>query len=293
VSIYRGGFLNIGDRRVWMIAPPRTSTQPIPANQLTSGDLPLATARIRSHGWAVVSQAIASEYHLHIGQAFTLPSPRPTTFRVAGFSTNGGWPPGAVIINATDYAHAWGSSKASAYNIVLSPGVPAARVRREVVAALGSSGSGLVVQTAQQRAQEWQAASHHGLEQLAQIRTLMLIAAVLAMAGAMGSMIWQRRPQLAYIKRQGYKKAILWRSLLYESALLLGTGCSIGAVFGLYGQLVQSHALATVTGFPIVISIGPLIALWSFALVSAVAVVILALPGYIAVGVRPTMVSST
>jgi putative ABC transport system permease protein len=292
VSIYRGGFLNIGDRRVWVIAPPRSSRQPIPANQITSGDLPLATARIRSHGWAIVSQAIVSEYHLHIGQAFTLPSPRPTTFRVAGFSTNGGWPPGAVIINAADYARAWGSSEASAYNIVLSPGVSAARVRREVVAALGSSGSGLVVQTAQQRAQEWQAASRHGLEQLAQIRTLMLIAAVLAIAGAMGSMIWQRRPQLAYIKRQGYKKAVLWRSLLYESGLLLGTGCSIGAVFGLYGQLVQSHALATVTGFPIVISIGPLIALWSFALVSAVAVGILALPGYLAVGVRPTMVSS-
>jgi len=107
------------------------------------------------------------------------------------------------------------------------------------------------------------------------------------------SMIWQRRPQLAYIKRQGYKKAVLWRSLLYESALLLGTGCSIGAAFGLYGQLVQSHALATVTGFPIVISIGPLVAVRSFALVSAVAVGILALPGYLAVGVRPTMVSST
>jgi putative ABC transport system permease protein len=293
VSIYRGGFLNIGDRRVWVIAPPRTATQPIPANQITSGNLPLATARIRGHGWVILSQAIANEYHLHIGQAFTLPSPRPTTFRVAGFSTNGGWPPGAVIINAADYARAWGSNEASAYNIVLSPDVPVARVRREVVAALGSNGRGLVVQTAQQRAQEWQAASRRGLSQLAQIRTLMLIAAVLAMAGAMGSMIWQRRPQLAYIKRQGYKKDVLWRALLCESALLLGTGCSIGAVFGLYGQIVQSHALATVTGFPMVISIGPLIALWSFALVSAVAVGILALPGYLAVGVRPTMVSST
>ncbi len=293
VSIYRGGFLNIGDRRVWVIAPPRSSPQPIPANQITTGDLSLATARIRGRGWAILSQAIADEHHLRVGQAFTLPSPRPTTFRVAGFSTNGGWPPGAVIINATDYAQAWGSNEASAYNIVLSPGVPAGRVRREVIAVLGNSGAGLVVQTARQRAQEWQAASRRGLEQLAQIRALMLIAAVLAIAGAMGSMIWQRRPQLAYIKRQGYKKDVLWRALLCESALLLGIGCSIGAVFGLYGQLVQSHALASVTGFPIVISIGPLIALWSFALVSVVAIGVLALPGYLAVRVRPTMVSST
>ncbi len=293
VSVYRGGFLNIGDRRVWVIAPPRTSMQPIPANQITSGDLPLATARIRSHGWAIISQAIASEYHLRVGQSFALPSPRPTTFRVAGFSTNGGWPPGAIIINAEDYARAWGSSETSAYNIALSPGVSPAQARPEVLRALGGSGSGLVVQTARQRAQEWSTASRRGLSQLAQIRTLMLIAAVLAMAGAMSSMIWQRRPQLAYIRRQGYKKDILWRALLCESALLLGTGCSIGAVFGLYSQIIQSHALATVTGFPIVISVGPLIALSSFALVSAVAVAILALPGYLAVGVRPTMVSST
>jgi putative ABC transport system permease protein len=293
VSIYRGGFLDIGDRRAWVMAPPRTSTQPIPPNQLTSGDLPLATARIRSHGWAIVSQAIADERHLRVGQSFTLLSPRPTTFRVAGLSTNGGWPPGAILINASDYARAWGSSEASAYNIALSPGASAAQVRGEVANVLKGGGAGLAVQTASQRAQEWQAASRRGLSQLAQIRALMLIAAVLAMAGAMGSMIWQRRPQLAYIKRQGYKKDILWRSLLCESALLLGSGCSAGAVFGLYGQIVQSNALATVTGFPVVVSLGPLIALSSFALVSAVAIAILALPGYLAVGVKPTMVNTT
>ncbi len=120
----------------------------------------------------------------------------------------------------------------------------------------------------------------------------MLIAAVLAMAGAMGSMIWQRRPQLAYIKRQGYMRGVLWRALLCESALLLGAGCSLGALFGIYGQLLLSHALASVTGFPIVFSVGGLVALRSFALVSAAAVAILALPGYLAVRVRPTTVST-
>lgn len=292
VGIYRGSFLNVGSRRVLMIAPPRSATNPIPANHLVSGELNVATSRIRGHGWAVVSQAIANEYHLLIGQSFTLPSPRPTTFRVAATGTNAGWPPGAIIINAEDYARAWGSSDASAYNITLLPGASARQVRSEVAQALGSN-SGLIVQTAEQRAQRWDSLTRQGLAQLSQIKLLMLIAAVLAMAGAMSSMIWQRRPQLAYIKRQGYKKAILWRALLCESALLLGTGCSIGAVFGLYGQLIQSHALATVTGFPIVITVAPLIAVSSFVLVSAAAVAILAVPGYLAVRVRPTMVSST
>jgi len=102
------------------------------------------------------------------------------------------------------------------------------------------------------------------------------------MAGAMAAMIWQRRPQLAYLKRQGYRRIVLWRALIYESALLLGAGCSIGAVFGLYGQLLLSHALASVTGFPIVFSVGALVALSSVALVSVAAATIVAVPGYLA-----------
>ena len=111
VSIYRGGFLDLGDRRVWVIAPPRSSGQPLPPGQLTVGNIANANARLRGHGWAILSEAIASELHLHIGQSFTLPSPRPMRFRLAGLGTNGGWPPGAVVINADDYAHAWGSTQ--------------------------------------------------------------------------------------------------------------------------------------------------------------------------------------
>jgi putative ABC transport system permease protein len=291
VSVYRGGFLDLGDRRVWVLAPPRDSTRPVPPSLLVSGDLAAATAHIRGHGWAVVSQAIAAEKHLRIGQPFVLPSPQPMVFRVAALSTNAGWPPGAIIVNADDYARAWDSSEASAYNVALAAGLSPARGRLEIERALGAH-SALAVQTAAQRARQWRQTGRQGLSRLTQIAALVLIAAILATAGAMGSMIWQRRPQLAYIKRQGYKRGVLWRALLCESALLLGTGCSIGALFGLYGQLLLSHALATVTGFPIVFSLGGLIAVFSFALVSAVAVAILAIPGYLAVSVRPTTVST-
>ncbi len=75
--------------------------------------------------------------------------------------------------------------------------------------------------------------------------------------------------------------------LLIESGLLLGAGCSIGALFGIYGQLLLSHALATVTGFPVIFSTGALVALSSFAIVTAIAVTIVAVPGYVAARVRP------
>jgi putative ABC transport system permease protein len=291
VGVYRGGFLDWGDRRVWVLAPPRTAAHPIPVGQLVKGELGPATDTIRHGGWAVISQALAAAHHLRIGERFTLPSPHPTVFRVAALSTNLAWPSGAVLINAQDYARAWGSPDASAYQVQVQPGVSAAAVRKRIQHALGSH-TALVAETAAQRRQANYATTRQSLSRLAQIGTLVLIAAVLAMAGAMGSMIWQRRPQLAYIKRQGYKRGVLWRALLCESALLLGAGCSLGALFGIYGQLLLSHALASVTGFPIVFSIGGLAAFWSFALVSAAAVAILALPGYLAVRVRPTTVST-
>ncbi|HTD08614.1 MAG TPA: FtsX-like permease family protein [Solirubrobacteraceae bacterium] len=288
LALYRGGFLDIGDRRAWVIAPPRSSPLLIPGSELLRGSLTLANARLREGGWAVVSQAIADERHLYIGDSFLLPSPRPTRFRIAALSTNVGWPPGAVFMNSDDYARAWGSAEASAYNITLQPGIPPSRMSAEIRRALGPH-SGLSVQTALQRELEWRTSSRQGLARISQIALLVLLAAVLAVAGAMAAMIWQRRPQLAYLKRQGYLRGVLWRALLYESLLLLGSGCAIGAVFGIYGQLLLSHALAGVTGFPVVFSIGALVAVWSVALVSLAATTILALPGYLAARVRPSV----
>jgi len=289
VTIYRGGFLNIGDRRVWVIAPPRSSPQPIPLGQLTTGDAIEANARLRDHGWAVVSEAIAQEMNLRIGDSFTLPASHPIRLRVAGLSTNGGWPPGAIVINSEDYARAWGSSAASALNIQVRLPYEPAEARQQILRALGPE-SGLSVQTASEREAQWTRISRQGLARLTQISTLVLIAAILAMAFVMISLIWQRRERIAYLKRTGNSRGLLCRALFFESAVLLGSGCIIGAVFGLYGQLVISHALATVTGFPITIGVGSRIATFSFFVVSGTALAIVAVPGYWATRIRATMV---
>jgi putative ABC transport system permease protein len=257
---------------------------------MVSGDLAQATARLRRGGWAVVSQALAAEHRLRIGQRFTLPAPRPIVLRVAALSTNIGWPPGAIVISANDYVRAWPGEGVSAYGITLRAGVSPAEGRREVQRALGAAGAGLTVETRSEREQRLRAASRQGLSRLTQITDLVLIAAILAMTTAMGAMIWQRRPLLADMKVDGFDKGVLWRSLLIESVLLLGVGCSIGALFGLCGQLLLSHTLAVVTGFPVVASIGALVAIGSLLAVTCVAVAIVAVPGYLAVRVRAAIV---
>jgi putative ABC transport system permease protein len=269
-----------------VLAPPRVAPNAVPAGQIVSGNPSLAASRVRTGGWAVVAQTIADERHLHIGQSFTLPAPQPTTFRVAALSTNMGWSPGAIIINADEYAHAWGSTNPSAYNVILSPGASPGQVQREIRGALGRK-SGLSVETAGQLDRRKESATRQGLVQLTQISEMVLVGAILAMAAAMGSMIWQRRSRLAQLKLDGLSNGAVWRALLLETALLLGAGCSIGALFGLYGQLVMTRALVAITGYPVIFSLGLLVALGSFLLVSAIAVAVVAVPGYLAARVHP------
>ncbi|HEV7527995.1 MAG TPA: FtsX-like permease family protein [Solirubrobacteraceae bacterium] len=288
VKLYRGSFLDWGDRRMWILAPPRSDARPVASSQIVSGNAGLANARLRGHGWVVVSRAIASEHSLHIGQAFTIPSAQPLTLRVAALSTNLGWPPGALVMNADDYASGWGSGDPSAYQVQLAPGAALVSVSREVRQAIGP-GSGLQVQTSAQRELRHYSQAAQGLSRLTQIRTLVLIAAVFAMAAAMGAMIWQRRARLADMKVDGFGRIVLWRALLWESAILLGAGCSLGAVFGLYGQLVLSRALSLVNGFPVIESSPVPAAVGSFALITAVAVAIVAIPGYAAARVRASV----
>jgi putative ABC transport system permease protein len=284
VRLYRSGLLDYGERRVLVIAPPRQASPLLPETQIVQGNPRQASERVRAGGWLVLSQALASEHHLHIGQMVTLPSPDPMTLRLAATSTNIGWAPGAVVMNASDYARAWGSADASAYSILLAPGVAPTEAVREIERALGPH-SGLAVQSAERHAARQSALSRQALSRLTQIATLIPIAAVLAMAAAMGAMIWQRRPRLAKLKLEGLPRAELWHTILLESLLLLGVGCLTGAIFGLYGQQLADRALANTINFPVVYSVTALTALSTLALMTVTALAILAIPGYLAASV--------
>jgi putative ABC transport system permease protein len=288
VRVYRGGLLDYGDRRVLVMAPPADARPLLAAGQLQAGSLRAADAHVRAGGWVVLSRALAEEHHLRIGQRVTLPTPDPQTFRVAALSTNVGWAPGAMLMNASDYARAWGSADASAYGIELDDGVSAEDVVQRVERAL-DPGSGLVVETAAHRIAQQNALSRQALVRLTQIATMILIAAVLAMTAAMGAMVWQRRPRLAKLKLDGLSRGTLWRTILLESLLLLGVGCTTGAVFGLYGRQLADRALAEAVNFPIVYSTSVPGVLGTLGLVVLAALAILAIPSYLAARAPATL----
>ncbi len=281
VHLYRSGLLDYGQRRALVIAPARDSVPLLPADQLLGGNAHQAEQRVAGGGWVVLSRALAAEQHLHIGEAFKLPSPVPRTFRVAALSTNLGWAPGAMVMNADDYARAWGSEEASAYSILLARNASSTRVIDEIRHALGPS-SGLTVQTADEHVAEQRGLDREALARLSQMATVIPIVAVLAIAAAMGALVWQRRPRLAKLKLEGLSRSELWRTILLESLLLLCVGCVTGALFGVYGQRLADRALARVIDFPVAYSLAPSSALVSLSLVMVTALAILAVPGYLA-----------
>jgi len=286
VRPYRGGFLEVGDHRAWVIAPPPETPSPIPPSQIKQGDLNTASERIAGGGWVAVSESIAEDEDVGVGDPITLPTPTPTRMRVAAVTTNLAWPPGAVVLNADDYVEAWGSDALAGLNIDLASGASPATVASAIGRTLGSE-LPLKVETQQQRTLRHYATARDALSRLNQISALVLASAVLAMAAAMGGMIWQRRPSVARLKVHGFSELELWKAMLLESSLLLGTACLVGGAFGLYGQVLLSRALAAVTGFPLIYSTAAVTALGILALVTSVAVAMLALPGWLAVRVRP------
>jgi putative ABC transport system permease protein len=286
VRAYRGGFLDVDDRRVWVVAPSRADPQPLLPSQLLRGNLTAANARLHRHGWVGLSAALADARGLHIGDAVTLPTPRPLRLRVAAILTNLGWSSGALLMNADDFRRGWGSADVGALQVVLRPGTPPAAAAARVRALLGPD-AGLAVETAAEREQRFRRSTRQGLARLTQIARLVLVAAALALAAALGGVVWSRRPRLASLKLSGFSDGDVWRALMLESAIVLSIGCSIGALFGLYGQFMLTRWLSDSTGFPTAYAPAWTLALTTFAGITAVAVAIAAAPGFAAARASP------
>jgi putative ABC transport system permease protein len=282
VRSYRGGLFDVHGRRVYVTGKPATDRALIPRSQVIEGNAERADALVRAGAWAAVSAELARSLGAGIGDWIALPAARgETRFRIAALTTNLGWPPGTVIVNADDYARTWRSGDPTAFEVDLAPGTGQRAGRRAVAAALGPS-SGLVVETQQQRIDDYRRAERQGLARLSQISLLLLLAAALAMACAMGATVWERRRRFAAYKIQGFGVAQLWRTLLWETGFVVAIGCLVGAIFGTYGHFLAGRYLEQTTGFPAPFAFGGAQLLLTLALVAGTAYVVTALPGYAA-----------
>ncbi len=289
VAAFQGGFLELGDRRTWLIARPPGANRMVLSSQIVDGDADSAIRRLGEGGWIAVSQQIAEAHHVALGGPLTLPTPAgDVRFALAATTTNLAWSPGAILMGSSDYSRYWGTSMPTALGVDLAPGTSESRARAAIADVLGPS-SGLEVSSARTRESRIDALTREGLRRLGEISALLVIAAVLAMAAALGSSVWQRRASLAGLRLAGAPPARLRRVLLTEAMLMLSAGCVTGAVAGIYGEVIIDGYLKHVTGFPVASLAASRRPFEIVVLVIAVALIIAAIPGWAASRVSPTL----
>jgi putative ABC transport system permease protein len=287
VSRFQGGFLELGERRTWVIARPAGANRQVLRSQIVEGSAGTAARRLAEGGWIAVSQQIAEEHHVGLGGLLTLPTPTgEVPFRVAATTTNLAWSPGVIFIGSAGFSRYWETNEPTALGVELVPGANVGRAQAAIARVLGP---GLEVSTAREREARIDALAREGLSRLGEISTLLVIAAILAMAAALGSSVWQRRPALAAMRLSGVRASRIRRILLAESFLMLSAGCATGAVAGIYGQVVIDRYLKDVTGFPVAKLAASGRPLEILALVIAIALAITAAPAWSASRVPPTL----
>jgi putative ABC transport system permease protein len=283
VRSYQGGLLDVGARRLWVRARPPGDRSMLEASQVVSGSSARASELIRGGGWAAISTGFAGEHNLRIGDFFFLPTPSGSArFGVAAITTNSGWPPGAITINANDYRRLWQTADPAALEVSLGSGASVTATRRAIQAVLADH-PGLWARTSSERIAENEASVRQGLASLGQISMLLLIAGALAIAASLSAVIWQRRARLASMKTQGFDQWQLWRSLILESTIVLTIGCLDGAILGVFGHALADRWLKLTTGFPAPFAAGWPKVFLTLGLVLSIALAVMALPGWSAV----------
>jgi putative ABC transport system permease protein len=275
-------FMVLGGRTIALFARPIEDLHQVVRTQITSGRASLAIRRLQQGGWITLSRSLAATFHVAVGDALDLPSPSGyARLRIAALTTNLGWPGGAILMSPVDYHRLWATRAVSALFVSLAPGAQLTRVQHAIEAVLGPA-SGLEVIPASVSSQRFSSLVGEGLNQLRWIAELLIAAAILAMAAALAATIWQQRPWLSGLRLSAVPSRRLRRILLMQAALMLGAGCLTGVVAGVYGEVLADAYLRRVTGFPVATLAAGWQPLEVFVLVTALALILAALPAWVA-----------
>jgi putative ABC transport system permease protein len=249
---WRDSFLDLPGRRVWVLGVPPQLPAQIAPSQLIEGSLTTADRRLREGGWATLSQTLALERHLHLGQRFTIPTPTGTaSLRLAAITANYGWLSGAIVMNGDEHARLWNEhATASQLAVTLTSDTPIDQGKHAIEATL-PNGSALSVQSAQERRAEVATVLGSTLSRLNDTTIVVLIAAIASVIASMIAATRQRQDRLDSLMSIGMSFTQFARLVFYESGALLIAGCIIGMAAGLTGQYLIDGWLHHTTGSPV------------------------------------------
>jgi putative ABC transport system permease protein len=248
---WRDSFLDLPGRRVWVLGVPPQQPAQIAPNQLLEGSPTTADRHLREGGWVAISQTIAREDHLRLGEHFTLPTPAGNrSFRLAATTANYGWLSGAIVMNGEEHSRFWGGNTATELAVTLRPGVTAAQGKQLIEKALPTS-SALQIQTVGERRAEVSAVLGSTLSRLNDTTIVVLVTTIASVIALMMAAVWQGRRRFNSLISIGMGFGQFARLIFYESGTVLLSGCVIGVAAGLTGQCLIDGWLQHTTGSPV------------------------------------------
>ncbi len=278
VRPYRGSYFDLGDRRLGVIGVSGKTRSPLALTQIIDGDPVIAARRLREGGWAALTETVAKERNIKIGEEFSLPTPSgKQRFRLAATITNYGWPSGVLVLNERDYSRIWKTRQATALQVDLAEGTTTDAGKNALRGALGKS-SALMVNTSEEGREINAITIRQGLERLDQIANMVLVAAVLAVVAAMLGSVWQRRQRLWGLVSLGMRSNQLYGTILLETGLILLLGGLIGVAFGFLGQAFGDRWVQMTTAYPVPFTPAIGLAFKTLIMATMLAVLVIAIP---------------
>ena len=249
------GYTVLGGQRILLQSATPDSGAPLAHAARTSGH-PLGPGRV------VVSTQLAAALRLRAGDRFTLPTPTgPHRVTVASVQRSFLWSRGAIALDVADMRAWFARPGANNYEVTLRPGaspqVVEARVRRTLAAATARTPLPVYVLTGPQG----MAATIRTIEQAERMFTTLggagLVVAMLVTLSTVSMSVLERRREFGVLRALGGTRRRLRRTVLLETAGVVGLGLVIGVPLGLLFQDLSALVNRQSLGLPVDFALAP------------------------------------
>jgi putative ABC transport system permease protein len=181
---------------------------------------------------AIVTEAFALRYGMHVGDSVTLPTPAgPHAFPIIAIYYDYASDRGNVLLDAPIFARSFGERRPMGLNVYLAPHTDADAARRDLVRALGGGGGITVFTNSWLRGEvlrifDGTFAITWALEVVA------ILVAVMGIIATLVTAIDERRRELAMLRLIGASRGQVQRMVVVEAALLGAIGQTLGLIAG-------------------------------------------------------------
>ena len=221
--------------RAWALPDPPTERD-IRRYDFRQGDRWRAVAEIAAGPAVLVSQSLATRFHLGCGDEIELPTPHGSArFAIAGVVLDFLSPAGTVILSREQYRRLWQDPLVDAFGIGLAPGASPQATRERIAERLGPRFD-LVVLTMGDFLGEARTLIHRAFVPLRGIEVVVLLIGLLSLLNALLVWVGERLREFGLLRASGASRGQLVRMILLEAMATSTIAALLGIAVGVYGS---------------------------------------------------------